>query len=222
MRIYKLELKTFDFDALLNFIPNRPEPIGDGEVEKYPFHSQRIKDIANYIIENHNADFASYASETGTFDNRQLEVADNWDSEKFKPLDLTKIEQGLRVRDGRHRCLILAVFVMTGKFAYQNVTGEITDHQNYVDTFDYDSFFRDWITVFELDADYQANLRIQFDVAELHNQDLIETLHRYKTQTIAMLREVSEQTQSRIMPLKIVGSCHEVSKYSERVDITAI
>ena len=219
MRIYKLETKAFDFEALLNFIPNRPEPIRDGEVEKHPSHTQRIRAIADYVIQKHGADLRSYAAETGTFDKRQLEIAEvsNWDYRKFKPLDLTQTDNGLKVRDGRHRCIILTVHVLTGQLTYQTITGEITDFQKYVDTDNFQGFFTEWLTEFEADPDYQANLRIHFDVDELYNQNLTDTLQRYKMLTKAMLQETP--TQKRMMPLKIVGSCHEVSRYSERVDI---
>ena len=221
MKIYLLETQTFDFEALLDFIPNRPEPIGDGEVEKHPLHTQRIRAIADYVIQNHNADFRSYAAETGTFDNRQLENAENWDYNNFKPLDVTQTDNGVRVRDGRHRCIILAVLVLTGQIPYHQITGEITDFKNHVDTDDFRAFFADWIRKFEAD-NYEANLRIGFDVSELYNQDVSETLQQYKTLTETLLQGIPEQTQKRILPLKIVGYCHEVSKYSERIDIISI
>lgn len=252
MTIYLLEIKTFYFESLLNFIPNRPEPIGDGETEKYPAHSQRMRQIADYIIDQHTANFQSYAAETGTFDKRQLGIAEasNWDYRKCKTLDLTQTDRGLKVRDGRHRCIILSVLVKTGQIAYQPIDGEITDSQKKVDVTDFRSFFEDYVTRFsdrrasvresrtegngfahgrrnaqnprlsaEKDNDYRASLRIYFEAEELDGYDLKKTMQRYRDTTIEMLRDVPEQTKAHILPLKIVGVCQKVSKYSERVDI---
>ena len=221
MTIYFLEIKTFHFESLLNFIPNRPEPIGDGETEKYPKHSQRMRQIADYIIDKHHASFQSYAAETGTFDKRQLGIAEvsNWDYRKCKTLDLTQTERGLKVRDGRHRCIILAVLVKTRQIAYQPIDGEITDSQKRVVVTDFRSFFENYVTRFEKDNDYRANLRINFEAEELDDSDLKKTMQRYKATTIEMLRDVPDQTKARIRHLKIVGVCRKVSKDSERVDI---
>ena len=217
MQIYTLETKTFDFDALLNMIPNRPEPIGDGEVEKHPLHTQRFRAIADYVIQKHNADFRSYAADTGTFDKRQLEIAENWDYSKVDPLDITKKEWGLKVRDGRHRCIIIAVLVLTGQFAYQRIDGEIHDFQNYVDTTHFCEFFSHWVLRFENNPAFRASLRIYFEADELDNSDLEKTVDIYGETADKMLNEVGYR--DRITPLKIVGVCRDVTKYSERIDI---
>ena len=217
MRIYTLETKTFDFDALLDMIPNHPEPIGDGEIEKHPLHTQRFKTIADYLIQKHNADFRSYAADTGTFDKRQLEIAENWDYSKVDPLDITKKEWGLKVRDGRHRCIIIAVLVLTGQIAYQPVDGEITDFQNCVDTPNFCEFFCNWVLRFENKPEYKASLRIYFEAAELEDTDLKKTVDLYGETADKMLKEVGYR--DRITPLKIVGVCREVTKNSERIDI---
>ena len=220
MRVYILEQKTFDFEALLDFIPNRPEPIGDGEVEKHPLHSQRFRAIADYIIKNHNADIRSYAAVTGTFDKRQLEIVENWDYRKAEALDLTKTDRGLKVRDGRHRCIIIAVMVLTQQIAYQPVDGEIHDFQNYVDTTQFYEFFQEWVLQFERNAEYKASLRIYFNTSEIHKQDLAETVCQYGLLTKEMLLDIHDVFRKRITPLKLVGVCREVSKDSERFDVT--
>ena len=219
MRIYILEQKTFDFDALLDFIPNRPEPIDDGEVEKHPLHSQRFRAIADYIIKNHNADIRSYAAVTGTFDKRQLEIVENWDYRKVEVLDLTKTDRGLKVRDGRHRCIIIAVMVLTQQKAYQPVDGEIHDFQNYVDTTQFYEFFCNWVLRFETNPAFRASLRIYFEADELENNDLKKTVDLYGETADGMLKAFPHRIRDRITPLKIVGVCREVTKYSERVDI---
>ena len=219
MRIYILEQKTFNFDTLLDFIPNRPEPIDDGEVEKHPLHSQRFRAIADYIIKNHNADIRSYAAVTGTFDKRQLEIVENWDYRKVEVLDLTKTDRGLKVRDGRHRCIIIAVMVLTQKFAYQPVDGEIHDFQNYVDTPHFYEFFCNWVLQFETKPAFRASLRIYFEVDELENNDLEKTVDFYGEMADEMLKGVHHRVRERITPLKFVGVCRAVTKYSERVDI---
>ena len=219
MRIHILEHKTFDFDALLDFIPNRPEPIGDGEVEKHPLHSQRFRAIADYVIENHNADIGSYARETGPFDERQLGIVENWDYRKVEPLYITKTARGLKVRDGRHRCIIIAVMVLTGQIVYQPVSGEIHDFKNYVDIDDFCEFFRNWVLQFESEPAFRANLRIRFEVDELENNDLKKTMGKYGEMAEEILKAVSDEIGSRVMPLKIVGKCRAVDKHSARVDI---
>ena len=216
--IYLLEIKTFYFESLLNFIPNRPEPIGDGETAKYPAHTQRMRQIADYIIGKHSANFQSYAAETRTFDKRQLSIAQasNWDYRKCKTLDLTKTEHGFKVRDGRHRSIILSVLVLTGQIAYQPIRGEISDFQNKVEASCFRAFFENYVTYFEKDNDYRANLRIHFE----DDQDLSQTMQRYKAMTIEMLRDVSDQTKAQMMPLKIVGICGKGSQHYQRIDIT--
>ena len=221
MTIHLLEIKTFYFESLLNFIPNRLEPIGDGETEKYPTHTQRMRQIADYIIEKHCANFQSYAAETGTFDKRQLSIAQvsNWDYRKCKTLDLTKTVHGFKVRDGRHRSIILSVLVLTGQIAYQPIRGEISDFQNKVDASCFRSFFENYLTYFEKDNEYRANLHIEFELDALDHQDLSQTLQRYKAMTIEMLRDVSDQTKAQMMPLKIVGVCRKGPQHYQRVDI---
>lgn len=221
MKIHLLEIKTFYFESLLNFIPNRPEPIGDGETEKYPAHTQRMRQIADYIIEKHCANFQSYAAETGTFDKRQLGIAQasNWDYRKCKTLDLTKTDRGFKVRDGRHRSIILSVLVLTGQIAYQPINGEISDSQNKVDASCFRSFFEHYLTYFEKDNEYRCNLQINFQLEDLDNQDLSQTMQRYKAMTIERLRDVSDQTKAQMMPLKIVGVCGKGSQGYHRVDI---
>ena len=216
MKIFLLETKTLDFQALLNMIPNRPEPIGDGEAEKYPLHTQRFSAIAEHIINNYGGDFRVYAEATGTFDDRELDIVDNFDYAKVKPLDLTQTERGLKVRDGRHRCIIIAVSVLTERFAYQSVKGEITDVANCVEVSDFQGFFPDWVAKFEGDPDYDANLWIHFDVDELHNRDLTDTMERYKSSIETMLEGIPADIQNRIKPLKVVCCCHKISGYSER------
>ena len=218
MIINILEIKTFYFESLLNFIPNRPEPIGDGETEKYPNHTQRMRQIADYIIEKHGANFQSYAAETGTFDKRQLGIAQasNWDYRHCKTLDLTKTDRGFKVRDGKHRSIILSVLVLTGQIAYQPIRGEINggiSSENKVDASCFRSFFANWVTRHENDSDYRANLRIDFGSDD---QDLSQMMQRYRDITIEMLRDVSDQTKAQMMPLKIVGVCRG---HRERIDI---
>lgn len=216
MKIFLLETKTFDFQAILDMIPNRPEPIGDGEVEKHPNHTQRFSAIAEHVIDTYAGDLRAYSADTGTFDKRQLDIAENFDYTKVKPLDLTQTDRGLKVRDGRHRCIIIAVSVLMERFAYQPIRGEITDPLNFIETSDFETFFRDWQSRFEALPDYDANLWIHFNAAELDNRNLTDTIARYKPMIETLIAGIPVETQNRVKPLKVICSCHEISKYSER------
>ena len=102
------------------------------------------------------------------------------------------------------------------RFAYQPIRGEITDALNFVETSDFEAFFADWVAKFEAEPEYDANLWVHFDVDELDNKDLSETMKRYKSSIETLIMGVPVGIGERIKPLKVVYCCHKISGYSER------
>ena len=199
MNINIMETKTITFEELLALIPNNAQT----------WHFGRTFDnLSDYIIDNHDGNVSEFGLETSTFDQRQIALIENWDYSMVEPLYLTKLPKGIhRVRDGSHRCIIIATLVKRGIMDYQSISVEITDHALvFANIIDWTTFLNDsWLPFYSVEP-WTSNLRVKLFDSDIIQESLDLTVVNLKEQMQRFLNAQSDGLRNRIIPITI--KCH--------------
>lgn len=125
MKIYRLPIiaREISFDELLKL---RPDKSRKRSVILDPPAVQSIEDAARIMVKNYNADFGQLAQIDPYFSGVYNKMSRQFDYRKVCELYLIKEDNGtLKIRNGHHRSVILAVLVLEGRIHYQPVRARI-------------------------------------------------------------------------------------------------